>query len=226
MFGSIFESEFSVTSFMLMVLISVVTGFITSFILSFGLKSSKRFFVTNSLLSVAIAIIVCFVNGENIGLGAGVAIGGAFGLTRFRSAQGTAEEIGALLISAATGIAFGMGYVAYGVIIALFLSIIMLLLTKTHILERKQNNEKLVRITISEDVNYMEVFEPTLKHYTSSYEYVKVKTTDMGSLFKVSIKVVLKNSLEEKELLDELRQTNGNMEVQIMPYVEMSNQGL
>ena len=226
MFNSIFDGQITITSFLLMALVAVLTGIITSFILSFALKSSKRFFVTNSLLSVTIAIIVAFVNGENIGLGAGVAIGGAFGLTRFRSAQGTAEEIGGILITSAAGIAFGMGYLAYGVITSIVLALIMLLVIKTKVFERKNTNQdKLVRVTISEDVNYVEVFEDTLKHYTSQYEYVKVKTSDMGALFKVSIRVVLKNNLEEKEMLDELRQKNGNLEVQIMPYVE-TNQGL
>lgn len=225
MFDSIFSDSITTIDFLVMVLVTIISGMLTSFILSFGIKSSKRFFVTNSLLSVAIAIIVAFVNGDNIGLGAGVAIGGAFGLTRFRSAQGTAEEIGAILITSAAGIAFGMGYIAYGIIVSLTLSLMMVLVSRSNLFNHKSlKTDRLVKIVIAEDVNYFEAFHDTLNHYTLNHEYVKVKTTDMGSLYKVSIRVLMKNPSEEKEMLDELRQKNGNMEVAIMPFVD--NQGL
>ncbi len=221
MFDSIFSDSITVYTMLIMIASSILSGILSSFILSFSLKSSKRFFVTTAIMSVTIAIIVAFVNGENVGLGAGVAIGGAFSLTRFRSAQGSSEELGAILIASASGIAFGMGYIAYGVIVSVVLSLIMILVSKVNIFTRKNKvQEKMIKMTIPEDVNYQEVLKDTLEHYTKEYDYVKVKTSDMGSLFKVSIRIVLKNPLEEKELLDELREKNGNLEVQLMPYTE------
>ena len=227
MFDSIFQESISATSMLLMLLAAVVSGFLSSLILSFIFRSTKRFYVTNAILIATIAAIVAFVNGDNVGLGAGVAIGGAFGLTRFRSAQGTADEMGAIVINAAAGIAFGMGYLTYGFIISLGLSLVMLLFTKLNLFERKNLElEKLVKITIPEDQNYIEVYADTFNHFTKDYSYVNVKTTDMGALYKVSVKVTMKSKNEEKELLDEIRQKNGNLEVAIMPYIESANQVL
>ena len=153
MFDSIFQESISATSMLLMLLAAVVSGFLSSLILSFIFRSTKRFYVTNAILIATIAAIVAFVNGDNVGLGAGVAIGGAFGLTRFRSAQGTADEMGAIVINAAAGIAFGMGYLTYGFIISLGLSLVMLLFTKLNLFERKNLElEKLVN-EISIDIN-------------------------------------------------------------------------
>ena len=226
MFSSIFTESITIYSMLIMILSSIMTGIISSYILSYAIKSSKRFFVATSLMGVTIAIIVAFVNGENVGLGAGVAIGGAFSLTRFRSAQGSSEELGAILISSASGIAFGMGYIAYGVLISILLSLIMLVVSKTNLFNTKSKRiEKLVKVTIPEDVNYEEVFKDVFESHSTEYEYISVKTSDMGSLFKVSIKVILKPNTSEKELLDELRIRNSNLEVQISPYIE-SNQAL
>ena len=177
--------------------------------------------MTSTIMPAVIAIIVAFVNGQNVGLGAGVAIGGAFGLTRFRSAQGTSEEIGAILITAASGIAFGMGYIAYGVISAVALAALVAVLTKFNVFSSKAiAKEKLVRITIPEDLNYEEVFKNTFEKYTNSFEYTLVKTSDMGSLYKLTVKVKMKDVKDIKDMIDEIRQKNANMEVAVLPALE------
>lgn len=221
MFDSIFTDSMTVESFFIMLGAAILSGLLASFIMSLALHSSKRFFVTSTIMPAVIAIIVAFVNGQNVGLGAGVAIGGAFGLTRFRSAQGTSEEIGAILITAASGIAFGMGYIAYGVISAVALAALVAVLTKFNVFSSKAiAKEKLVRITIPEDLNYEEVFKNTFEKYTNSFEYTLVKTSDMGSLYKLTVKVKMKDVKDIKDMIDEIRQKNANMEVAVLPALE------
>ena len=221
MFDSIFTDSMNVESFFIMLGAAILSGLLASFIMSLALHSSKRFFVTSTIMPAVIAIIVAFVNGQNVGLGAGVAIGGAFGLTRFRSAQGTSEEIGAILITAASGIAFGMGYIAYGVISAVALAALVAVLTKFNVFSSKAiAKEKLVRITIPEDLNYEEVFKNTFEKYTNSFEYTLVKTSDMGSLYKLTVKVKMKDVKDIKDMIDEIRQKNANMEVAVLPALE------
>jgi len=221
MFNSIFTDSMTVESFFIMLGAAILSGLLASFIMSLALHSSKRFFVTSTIMPAVIAIIVAFVNGQNVGLGAGVAIGGAFGLTRFRSAQGTSEEIGAILITAASGIAFGMGYIAYGVISAVALAALVAVLTKFNVFSSKAiAKEKLVRITIPEDLNYEEVFKNTFEKYTNSFEYTLVKTSDMGSLYKLTVKVKMKDVKDIKDMIDEIRQKNANMEVAVLPALE------
>ena len=45
----------------------------------------------------------------------------------------------------------------------------------------------------------------------------------MGSMYKLSYRIILKNKDQEKELIDELRIRNGNLEISIQPYVEIKN---
>ncbi|MBR0190305.1 MAG: DUF4956 domain-containing protein [Clostridia bacterium] len=218
-FNSIYSSS-SVTAgeFFLMAGIALVAGFLYSYILSFRMRTSQRMFIVTALLPVIIATILTFINGN---IGAGVAIGGAFALIRFRSAQGTADELVSIFITMAAGVAFGMGYVAYGILTLIGLGGVYVLLSFLHIYSHKSfSEEKLLKVTIPETLEYTEVFKNTFDHYLKEVQSVGVKTVGMGSMFRLSFRIRLKNSDEEKEFIDELRVKNGNLEISIVPYAE------
>jgi len=216
MFDSIYSTTVTASEFFLMALISLVSGILYSWIVSFRMHSTKRFFTVTALMPFAVATVITFVAGN---IGAGVAIGGAFALIRFRSMQGSSDEIAVILIGMAGGIAFGTGYVAYGVIIMLALSVLFFLLSLTSIFEhKKQGEDLLLKVTIPESLEYTDAFDDTFSHYLSYWKNVGVKTTGMGSMFKLSFHIRMKNRAEEKELIDELRTKNGNLEISVLPY--------
>ena len=222
MFDSIYTSTVTPTQFFLMAAAALISGFLYAWIMSFRIRSTKRFFVVAALIPFVVAAVITFVNGN---IGAGVAIGGAFGLIRFRSAQGSADEIAAILVAMGSGIAFGMGYLAYGVIILLFLGALFLLLGSMSIFEHKNMAEdRLLRITIPESLEYNGTFDEIFAHYLKRVENAGVKTTGMGSMFRLSYKVQMKNPAEEKAFIDELRTKNGNLEISVLPYTETQNQ--
>ncbi len=222
MFDSIYSSTVTTSEFFTMAAVSVVAGFIYALLMSFKVRSTKRFFIVVSLIPFIVAAVITFVNGN---IGAGVAIGGAFSLIRFRSAQGSSDEIASILIAMGSGIAFGMGFVGYGVLILLALSVMFYLFSMLPIFEhRGMAKEKLLRITIPESLDYHDVFDDTFAHYLKSHESVGVKTTGMGSMFRLSFKIVMKDPAEEKALIDELRTKNGNLEIALTPYADVQNQ--
>ena len=222
MFDSIYSSTVAPSQFFLMTAVALVTGFLYSWIMSFRIRSTKRFFIVTALIPFVVAAVITFVNGN---IGAGVAIGGAFSLIRFRSAQGSADEIAAILVAMGSGIAFGMGYLGYGVVILIALAVLFLLLSFVPLFEHKSMAEdQLLRITIPESLEYNGTFDDIFSHYLKKIENAGVKTTGMGSMFRLSFKVQLKNPAEEKAFIDELRTKNGNLEVALLPYTETQNQ--
>ena len=223
MFDSIYTTTpITVGQFFLMAGVALLSGFIYAWILSFKVRSTKRFFLVNTLLPVVVASIITFVNGN---IGVGIAIGGAFALIRFRSAPGSADEIVSIFITMASGVAFGMGYLAYGVAILVGLGLAYFLLSMAPVFEHKNfASEKLLKITIPESLDYSDAFTEIFKHYLKEYENVGVKTTGMGSMYKLSFRIIMKNQAEEKEMIDEIRIRNGNLEVSLLPYVEANNQ--
>lgn len=222
MFDSIYSSTVTASEFFLMALVAVASGFVYAWIMSLRVRSTKRFFIVVALLPFVVGAVITFVNGN---IGAGVAIGGAFGLIRFRSAPGSADEIAAILIAMGAGIAFGMGYLAYGVIILLVLAVLYFLLASARLFENKTfAAEQLLRVTIPESLEYTDMFDDTFAHYCKRVERMGVKTTGMGSMFRLSFKVELKNAAEEKAFIDELRTKNGNLEISLLPYSEAAGQ--
>ena len=222
MFDSIFSNSEIPSSIQYLIMISValISGIVYAWILSFKVNSTKRFFIVNAILPAVVGTILSFVNGN---IGVGIAIGGAFALIRFRSAPGSADEMAAIFITMASGVAFGMGYLAYGAIILISLSLIYILLTYLPIFEHKKIEDRMLKITIPESLDYTDVFKQTFERFLSEYESVGVKTTDMGSMFRLSFRVKLKNKDNEKQLIDELRTLNGNLEIQLLPYQAQTN---
>ena len=216
MFDTIYTSAITAGQFFTMAAAALVSGLIYSWLMSFRIRSTKRFFLVTTLLPLVVAAVISFVSGS---IGAGVAIGGAFGLIRFRSAPGSADEIAAVLIAMGSGIAFGMGYVAYGVIILLGLAALYFVIAALPIFEhRGLSAEKLLKVTIPESLEYNGAFDEIFDRYLRSVESVGVKTTGMGSMFRLSYRITMKNPGDEKALIDALRKKNGNLEISILPY--------
>ena len=227
MFDSIFSKELSMGVLVLItVAVTALVGIISSLIVTFKIKTSKGFFVTIALIPTLVAITFVFlnvmlINDTTAAITGIAAVMVGLGLIRFRSAQGKAEEMLMLFASVATGAIAGLGYLAYSSIFEIAFSLIVAGLMSTNILSnRKMSTEKLLKITIPENLEYNTIFDETFKHYLKEYEMVGVKTTGMGSMFRLSYRIIMKDPKEEKELIDDLRIRNGNLEISILPYVE------
>lgn len=191
--------------------LALLSGIIFATLCFVKTKSTRSFFVATAMLPAVVALVIVLVNGN---IGTGVAIAGAFSLVRFRSAPGTAKEICIIFITMASGLAFGMGYVGYGIIFLIGSGAILLVFEIFKLWNRKPCvTEKNIRITLPEDLDYTSIFDDIFTKYTTSFSLVKMKTTNMGSMFRVDYAVTMKNAKDEKAMVDEIRTRNGNLEV-------------
>ncbi|MBQ4443599.1 MAG: DUF4956 domain-containing protein [Clostridia bacterium] len=225
MFNSIFTNGTTVGMVFLMVGLSLVFGVLYAFIVSRRQRSSKGFFITLALMPMMVSIAICllgtFLTGATETVSRIATIAVALGLVRFRSTNGKAEEMLTLLGTVVAGLVFGLGYAAYGAISLLLFGGLYVGLSYLPIFKSKKfAREKLLKITIPETLNYSDVFDATFTHYLKEHEMVGVKTTGMGSMFRLSYRIVMKNPAEEKEMIDELRIRNGNLEISVLPYVD------
>ncbi|MBC3796996.1 DUF4956 domain-containing protein [Acetobacterium tundrae] len=170
---------------------------------------SPGFTITLIMLPAIIAIIILLV-GNNIAQAFSLA--GAFSLIRFRSAPGNPIDISYVFFTLAVGLACGMGYIAYGIIFAIMLCVVMVILSITKYAKPKIRNMQL-KITIPEDLDYQDCFDDILQHYTQSYKIQRVKTSDFGALFEIVYTLCLKEDINQKEFIDKLRCRNGNLSI-------------
>ena len=218
MFESIYSTSVTGGQFMLMAAAALGSGLFFGWLMSFRIRSSRRYFVVISLMPFIVGMVLTFINGS---IGAGLAFGGAFALTRFRSAPGSSDEIAGVLIAMAAGVPFGMGYVGYGVIVLLGLALLFLVLAALPVYEHQNmQQDRLLKITIPETLDYARVFDDIFDRYLTKAEPVGAKTTGMGAMFLLSFKIHMKNVMEEKAMIDELRTRNGNLEIAVLPYIE------
>ena len=182
---------------------------------AFAVKSrfTKSFVLTLGLLPAIVCVVIMLVNGN---IGAGVAVAGAFSLVRFRSAPGTAKEIAAIFLAMCVGLACGMGYLGFASLFAVIMSVLLAAYSFVDsIISRRGSSHKSLRITIPEDLDYTTVFDDLFKEYTKNCVLVKVKTINMGSMFRLTYDITLRDAKSEKEFVDKLRERNGNLEIMI-----------
>lgn len=199
----------SIAEFALSTGTAVALGVLTALLYRRGSSASKSFLVTLAMMPTLVGAVIALVNGN---LGAGVAVAGAFSLVRFRSAPGSAREIGYIFMATAVGIATGMGYQLYAVLLFLVLAALAYALEKTRFGECAQN-ERQLRITIPEDLDYAGLFDDLFERYAKKAELVRVKTTNLGSLFELTYEITLRERDIEKAFIDELRCRNGNLNI-------------
>lgn len=216
-FRGLFDAEtanvIAVSDFMICIVCSLIIGFVIAAMYMYKSTYSKSFIVTLAMLPAVVCVVIMMVNGN---IGAGVAVAGAFSLVRFRSVPGTAKEIGVLFMAMGAGLIMGMGYIAYAFLFVIILGLVNMLYAQLDFGAKKQKAlHKTLRITIPEDLDYTDVFDDIFDRYTEKSELVNVKTTNMGSLFKLTYNLTFKIENTEKAFIDEIRCRNGNLEITI-----------
>ena len=204
MLESIISSQLTLSAFLICTFTSIVLGVGIALVGMYRSRSSQSYAVALAILPVVVQLVIMLVNGN---VGAGVAVAGAFSLVRFRSVPGTAREIGVLFMAMAVGLATGMGYVGLAVI-----SVVIMALTALNFGKGKAE-ERTLKITIPENLDYEGLFDDVFAEYTRSNSLVKVKTSNMGTLYELEYRIVLNGDNVPKDFLDALRCRNGNLNI-------------
>ncbi|MBQ7827817.1 MAG: DUF4956 domain-containing protein [Clostridia bacterium] len=213
LFDNDLTTVISITDFLLCLGFSLVLGLIMALAYMFRTRYTKSFVVTLAILPAVVCIIIMMVNGN---VGTGVAVAGAFSLVRFRSVPGTAKEICTLFLAMGTGLITGMGYLGFAVLFTVIMCAVFMLYNLLDFGVKKNSAlYKVLTVTIPEDLNYSDIFDDLFAEYTVSCDLVRAKTTNMGSMFKLTYNAVLRDASKEKELIDKLRCRNGNLEVSV-----------
>lgn len=214
MLGNIFNdavSTIGVNECIISILVSIVLGCVISLTHKLTTKTTFNFLMTLALLPLLIHVVIFLINGN---LGTSLAVAGAFSLIRFRSMPGNSKEILSVFWAMTIGLALGMGYVFYSVVITIVVAVVLLIL---NLFSNKFNKKshRMLKIVIPENLDYEEVFDVLFDKYTDKVELRKVKTTNMGSMYELNYFVSIKDNVNEKQFIDDIRCRNGNMLVML-----------
>lgn len=209
-FGSIItNSTVTGASFLIATVCSLVIGVFIAFMYTIKNSYSKSYIITLALLPAIVQMVIMMVNGN---IGAGVAVADTFSLVRFRSAPGTGKEITSIFLAMAVGLATGMGYIGLAAIFAVIITLANLLLIGSGF-GSGSSEEKTLKITVPEGLDFEGIFDDIFARYTKKAELCEVKTSGMGSLYKLNYSIVMRDRASTKGMIDEMRQRNGNLEI-------------
>ena len=203
------QGNLTVQNALLCALVSLLLGVLIAVIYGYQGTSSKNFMVTLVMLPVLVQMIIMLVNGN---LGTSVAVLGAFSLVRFRSVPGSSKEMAVVFFAMAAGLATGTGYLGFAAVMTVMIGLVFLILERTHFGETKREQKDL-RITIAEHLDYTEIFDDIFRKYTNNCRLQRVKTTNLGSMYELEYYITLKDIRQEKEMIDAIRCRNGNLTI-------------
>lgn len=219
LFSAIYSETFTPEIYFICTAVSLVLGAVIAFTAGFRAKQSKSFLLALFLIPAIVQTVIMLVNGS---VGTGVAVMGAFSLVRFRSVAGSAKEIVSIFLAMATGLATAMGYIGLAAIFVVIICIVMLITSFIHF-EERDDLVRSLKITVPEDLNYAHEFDEIFEKYTRNAKLLTVKTSNMGSLYKLLYRVELVSEDDIQKFIDELRIRNGNLEIAVlMPETEES----
>ncbi len=172
-------------------------------------QRSLSFFLSLVMIPAVVTVVITLV-GSNVARAFSIA--GVFALVRYRSIPGDGKDIAFVFMAMASGLSCGLGYLTLGLAVVVILSIVVLLVNFAGGFITKGEYRQL-RILIPEDMDYQGVFDDLLKEYTTKSSLERIKTTNMGTLYELTYRVYLKNGINEKKFMDEIRTRNGNLTI-------------
>ena len=224
LFKGVFDtgvSTMEIKDFVICMAASLLIGGFLAWIYTIKNKYSQSFILTLALIPAVVCVVIMMVNGN---IGAGIAVAGAFGLVRFRSAPGSAKEICAIFLAMGVGLMTGMGYLGFAALFALITGMVFLAFNILGLgTDKKKAIDKTLRITVPETLEFESAFDDVLEEFTSAHKLENVKTTNMGSMYKLTYSIIFKNTGREKEFIDALRCRNGNLEIAVSEHDERND---
>jgi len=210
---SLINTELSFTNAVLTILFAIVLGGIISvtYMKTNPKGYSQNFTLTMVLLPSIVAIIILLI-GSNVARAFSLA--GAFSIIRFRSAPGDPKDISYVLFTMAAGLACGVGSFGYAMLFTLILCLLMFILNRFNFGARK-TLQKVLKVTIPENLGYEEAFEEVFNKYAVAYELKKIRTTELGSLYELVYAISIDHLTNQKQFLDEIRCRNGNLDISL-----------
>lgn len=211
------QTTLTVGKFLICVGISLLAGLIYCLASSLFSRESRSLRLSLFFLPAVICVTVMMVNGN---LGIGVAVAGAFSLVRFRSAPGSAKEMAVIFMTMCTGLITGVGYIAYALLFTVIMCAVLILAQLVSVKCSNTDRRRILKITVPEDLDYEGIFDDIFDGYTSSHTLVGMKTSNMGSLYRLTYELTLKDAKSAKAFIDSLRVRNGNLEISLLRHAD------
>ena len=207
---------YSPTEIVVNLLLSFFFGLIISLVYKKthkGLSYSQSFMITNVFVSVIVCMVIMII-GNN--LARAFALVGALSIIRFRTVVKDTKDTAYIFWSLASGMATGTGSYFLAVAGNIILSLIAFTLFKTNY-GSIIKSEFILQFRIQiEDKKISDSYNAILSKFTKTQTLLSSESSDDNNSIKVSIDIVMKEDLNQNDLLKEISSLQGISEVVII----------
>lgn len=212
-------SSASIQDMLFALIFGVVMGFLISLVYIFTRRKSgysQSYVLTLLMLPPIVAIVLVMINS----MASALSLAGVFTLCRYRTVPGDPKDITYVFFAMATGVICGINGGNHIWFVFVFFAIVAAVLILVEFLHYGvcKTSSMTLKITIPENLNYVGLFNELLDKNTTSWHLKRVKTTNFGSLFELIYSLELKNDVDQKQFIDDLRKLNGNLTVILSLY--------
>ncbi|MTD29785.1 DUF4956 domain-containing protein [Planomicrobium sp. YIM 101495] len=198
--------------------LAILLSFVCTLVIAFlykkthtGARYSQSFVQTIIIMGVTVSVVMIVI-GNNVAVAFGLV--GAFSIIRFRSAMSDPKDIAFIFFGMAAGITCGLGFYYLAVLFTVALSIIIIFLYVTDF-GKQASTKKRLTITVPENLHDENAFDKILAHHLKSFDLRSIETTNLGTMIQLVYIIQNKDGVKDKQLMDELRQMNGNLKVSV-----------
>ena len=197
-------------------LLSFIFGLVISIVYKYthkGLSYSQSFMITNVFVSVIVCMVIMII-GNN--LARAFALVGALSIIRFRTVVKDTKDTAYIFWSLASGMATGTGSYFLALAGNVILSLIAYTLFKTNY-GSIVKSEFILQFRIqSGKKEITEKYNKILSKYTKSQTLLSSESSDDRNSIKVSLDIVMKDELDQNNLVKEISSQEGVSEVVII----------
>jgi uncharacterized membrane protein YhiD involved in acid resistance len=208
-------SEFSVTEMILVMGLSFVLSAAIGWIYQITHRGTSytQSFVFTLVLNGMIVALVMLVIGSDIARA--FSLVGALSIIRFRNAVKETRDVGFIFFTMAIGMAVGTRFYLLAVAGTIFISLVILLMTRYNWYAREMSSH-ILHIQVTNGVPFETLFDKALAKYTSSSELISADSVQNGMLTELTYSIGLRKSSQVQEFLTELGNLNGNNKVTLV----------
>jgi len=176
-----------------------------------GTSYSQTTVHTMIIMAVVVSVIMLII-GSNIARA--FSLVGALSIIRFRNAVKESRDVAFYFLTMAIGMACGTGFYGVAIVFTICVTVMIYCLTRFNV-GAKTSVEELLRIGLSQDVNYREVFKEVFYKYLES-DYLLTVDTDETDRLDLVYTVRLRRKVSEQDLLNDLRNIHDTIQVQFL----------
>jgi uncharacterized membrane protein YhiD involved in acid resistance len=201
-----------------MVLVMVLSFALSAFIgwiykITHHGTSYTQSFVFTLVLNGMIVALVMLVIGSDIARA--FSLVGALSIIRFRNAVKETRDVGFIFFTMAIGMAVGTKFFLLAVVGTIFISAVILLMTRYNWFAREMSSH-ILHIQVHNGAPFETLFDKTFVKYTNSAELISADSIHSGTMTELTYSVGLKKSSQAQELMKEIGSLNGNNKVTLI----------